>query len=91
MLFFVFRFDVCFLISIFLQELRDRLVSHINEIGQKEGKDRDRKLKEMLSKSFPLVRVKALRPVVMCILRNTTHIDDKYLRILVRFICKIFI
>lgn len=67
-----------------LEELRERLVSHINEIGQKEGRDRDRKLKEMLAKSFPLVRVKALRPVVMCILRNTTHIDDKYLRVLVR-------
>lgn len=67
-----------------LEELRERLVAHINEIGQKEGRDRDRKLKEMLAKSFPLVRVKALRPVVMCILRNTTHIDDKYLRVLVR-------
>ncbi|XP_039279507.1 negative elongation factor B isoform X2 [Nilaparvata lugens] len=67
-----------------LEELRDRLVAHINEIGQKEGKENERKLKEMLSKSFPLVKVKALRPVVMCILRNTSHIDDKYLRILVR-------
>ncbi|KAL1460254.1 hypothetical protein WDU94_012180 [Cyamophila willieti] len=61
-----------------------RLVSHIKEIGQKEGRDRDRKLNEMLKKSFPLVRVKQLRPVVMAILRNTTHIDDKYLRVLVR-------
>uniref|UniRef100_A0A8D8LNZ2 Negative elongation factor B n=1 Tax=Cacopsylla melanoneura TaxID=428564 RepID=A0A8D8LNZ2_9HEMI len=67
-----------------LEELRDKLVSHIKEIGQKEGRDRDRKLNEMLKKSFPLVRVKQLRPVVMTILRNTTHIDDKYLRVLVR-------
>ncbi|RZF34663.1 hypothetical protein LSTR_LSTR010828 [Laodelphax striatellus] len=67
-----------------LEELRDRLVAHINEIGQKEGKENERKLKEMLAKSFALVKVKALRPVVMCILRNTSHIDDKYLRILVR-------
>nr|CAD7437390.1 unnamed protein product [Timema bartmani] len=64
-----------------LEELRDRLVQHINEIGQKEGKERDRKLKELLAKSFPVVRVKALRPVVMCILRNTPHIDDKYLKV----------
>lgn len=70
-----------------LQELRDKLVQHINEIGQKEGKERDRKLKELLSKSFPVVRVKALRPVVMCILRNTPHIDDKYLKVLVSIIC----
>lgn len=30
------------------------------------------------------MRVKALRPVVMCILRNTPQIDDKYLKVLVR-------
>lgn len=28
--------------------------------------------------------MKALRPVVMCILRNTPQIDDKYLKVLVR-------
>lgn len=67
-----------------LEELREKLISHINDIGQREGRDRDKKLKELLGKSFPLVRVKALRPVVMCILRNTPQIDDKYLRVLVR-------
>ncbi|KAF4528434.1 hypothetical protein B566_EDAN013439 [Ephemera danica] len=67
-----------------LEELRERLVSQINEIGQKEGRERDKKLKELLAKSFPVVRVKSLRPVVMCILRNTPHIEDKYLKILVR-------
>lgn len=67
-----------------LEELRDKLISHINEMGQKEGRDRDRKLKELLSKSFKLVRYKQLRPVVMCILRNTPHIDEKYLSVLVR-------
>lgn len=67
-----------------LEELRDKLVSHINEVGQTEGRERDKKLKELLIKSFPLVKVKALRPVVMAILRNTNHIDDKYLRVLVR-------
>ncbi|XP_049295487.1 negative elongation factor B [Anopheles funestus] len=67
-----------------LEELRDKLIAHINELGAKEGRQRDLKLKELLVKSFPVVRVKALRPVVMCILRNTPHIEDKYLRILVR-------
>ncbi|KAK9718157.1 Cofactor of BRCA1 (COBRA1) [Popillia japonica] len=62
----------------------DKLVQHINEIGQKEGKERDKKLKELLNKSFPVVKVKALRPIVMCILRNTPQIDDQYLKILVR-------
>ncbi|KAJ1525341.1 hypothetical protein ONE63_010160 [Megalurothrips usitatus] len=67
-----------------LEELRDRLVTHIEKIGQKEGRERDRKLKDLLNKSFPLVQVKALRPVVMAILKNTPHIDDKYLRVLVK-------
>lgn len=67
-----------------LEELREKLVAHINELGNKEGRERDKKLKELLTKSFPVVRVKSLRPVVMSILRNTPQIDDKYLRILVR-------
>lgn len=67
-----------------LEELREKLVARINELGSKEGRERDKKLKELLTKSFPVVRVKALRPVVMSILRNTPQIDDKYLRILVR-------
>lgn len=67
-----------------LEELREKLVSHINEIGQREGREKERKMKDLLAKSFPFVRVKGLRPVVMCILRNTPHIDDKYLKVLVR-------
>lgn len=67
-----------------MEELRDKLIAHINEMGQKEPRERDKKLKELLNKSFPVVRVKSLRPVVMAILRNTQHIDDKYLKILVR-------
>lgn len=39
-----------------LEELRDKLVAHINEVGAKEGRERDKKLKELLVKSFPVVR-----------------------------------
>lgn len=67
-----------------VEELRDKLIAHINEMGQREGKERDRKFKELLVKSFPVVKVKALRPIVMCILRNTAQIDDQYLKVLVR-------
>lgn len=71
-----------------LEELREKLVSRINELGEslnnKEGREKDKKLKEQLTKSFPVIRVKSLRPVVMSILRNTPQIDDKYLRIFVR-------
>ncbi|KPJ05700.1 Negative elongation factor B [Papilio xuthus] len=67
-----------------LEELRDKLIVHINELGSKEGKENDKKLKDLLAKSFAIVRIKALRPVIMSILKNTPHIDDKYLRVLVR-------
>ncbi|XP_012228280.1 negative elongation factor B [Linepithema humile] len=70
-----------------LDELREKLVKQINEIGVErtdKGASGDKRLRELLSKSFSAVRVPALRPVVMCILRNTPHIDDKYLRVLVR-------
>ena len=70
-----------------LEELREKLIKRINEIGSERGEKSsttDRKLKELLAKSFPAVRIPALRPVVMCILRNTPHIDDKYLKVLVR-------
>jgi negative elongation factor B len=65
------------------QELREKLISQINEIGKKEGKERDKKLKELLAKSFPVIKVKSLRPMVMCILSNTPQIDEKYLKVLV--------
>ncbi|KAH0809971.1 hypothetical protein GEV33_012819 [Tenebrio molitor] len=67
-----------------LQELREKLIAHINEIGKQEGRERDRKLKDLLVKSFPVVKVKALRPIVMAILKNTPQIDDSYLKVLVR-------
>jgi negative elongation factor B len=59
------------------------LISQINEIGKKEGKERDKKLKELLAKSFPVIKVKSLRPMVMSILSNTQHIEEKYLKVLV--------
>jgi negative elongation factor B len=68
-----------------LEELRDKLVQQINDTSSKMSQDqRERKLKELLNKSFPLIRVKQLRPAVMTILRNMKQIDDKYLRVLVR-------
>ncbi|KAJ3635246.1 hypothetical protein MTP99_008166 [Tenebrio molitor] len=67
-----------------VEELREKLIAHINEIGKQEGRERDRKLKDLLVKSFPVVKVKALRPIVMAILKNTPQIDDSYLKVLVR-------
>ena len=44
----------------------------------------EKKLKELLVKSFPVIKIKQLRPVVMCVLKNMSFIEDKYLRVLVR-------
>ena len=35
-------------------------------------------------KSFPVIKIKQLRPVVMSVLKHMTYIEDKYLRVLVR-------
>ncbi|CAH0546823.1 unnamed protein product [Brassicogethes aeneus] len=67
-----------------VEELREKLITHINDIGKQEGKERDQKLKDLLVKSFPVVKVKAMRPIVMAILKNTPQIDDNYLKVLVR-------
>lgn len=66
-----------------LEELRDKLIAEINKLGQ-NTKTRDVIFNKLLHESFPVVRVKALRPIVMAILRNTPVIDEKYLRVLVR-------
>jgi len=67
-----------------MEELRDKLISQVTELGAKEGRERDRKLKELLTKSFPVIRIRPLRPVVMCILKHMAHVEDRYLKILVR-------
>nr|CAG4643811.1 EOG090X0363 [Lepidurus arcticus] len=67
-----------------MEELRDKLVSQIAELSQKEGKDKDKKLKELLSKNFPVIKIKALRPVVMAVLKHMSSVEDKYLKVLVK-------
>ncbi len=47
-----------------LEELRDRLVEKIADIGKTEpGKEKDKKLKELLIKSFSLIKIKHIRLV----------------------------
>ncbi|XP_077504426.1 negative elongation factor B-like [Amblyomma americanum] len=66
-----------------LEELKERLLQQIDGLGKQEGRERDKKLKEMLQKSFPVIKVPALRPVVMRIMKNMDHVDEKYLKQLV--------
>lgn len=65
------------------QALREKLLAQIAELGQKEGKEKDKKLKDLLSKSFMVVKIKALRPVVMTVMKHLSHVDEKYLKVLV--------
>ncbi|XP_022672429.1 negative elongation factor B-like isoform X1 [Varroa jacobsoni] len=62
------------------EALRERLLQQIDFLG-KAGNTV--KLEELLQKSFPVVKVDALRPVVMAILKNLEHVDERYLRRLV--------
>lgn len=66
-----------------LEELKERLLQQIENLGKQEGREKEKKLKEMLQKSFAVIKVPALRPVVMCILKNMEHVDEKYLKQLV--------
>lgn len=66
-----------------MEELRQKLVEQIGRLAQSEHKDRDKKFKELLNRSFPLIGLKAFRPVVMCVLKYVSHIEDKYLKALV--------
>jgi len=67
-----------------LEDLRDKLVAQIGELGNSEGKEKEKKLRDLLSKSFPVIQIKEVRPVVMSILKNMSYIEDRYLRFLVR-------
>lgn len=67
-----------------MENLRDKLIQQIDEIGKTEGEARDKKLRELLTKSFPVIRFKTLRPIVMSILKHTHEVDHKFLKVLVR-------
>lgn len=53
-------------------------------MAQVGAKDRDRKLKELVRKSFPVIKIKQLRPLVIAVLKEMSYIEDRYLRVLVR-------
>merc|ERR1719273_2392143 len=70
-----------------LEDLREKLITQIESVSNQDRnnpKEKEKKLKELLVKSFPVIKIKQLRPVVMCVLKNMSFIEDKYLRVLVR-------
>ncbi|CAG0915038.1 unnamed protein product [Notodromas monacha] len=66
-----------------MEALREKLVERLNSLGQLEGPDRDAKIMDLMKKSFPVVKIKQLRPVVMAILKYVPNIDPFYLNVLV--------
>ncbi|XP_014826483.1 PREDICTED: negative elongation factor B [Poecilia mexicana] len=61
-------------------ELREKLMEQVAVIA--EGKDEDRygKLEELLEKSFPLVKMPSIQPVVMQVLKHLPKVPEKKLK-----------
>ncbi|GBN99721.1 Negative elongation factor B, partial [Araneus ventricosus] len=66
-----------------LEELKDTLIATIEKLSQNDPRERERKLKELLQKSFILINVPKIKPVVLCILKNMDRVEDRYLKHLV--------
>uniref|UniRef100_S4RJZ0 Negative elongation factor complex member B n=1 Tax=Petromyzon marinus TaxID=7757 RepID=S4RJZ0_PETMA len=62
-------------------ELRDKLLERVAVIAT-EGPplSRNTKLEELLEKSFALVRMPSVQPVVMCLLKHIPKVPERYLK-----------
>lgn len=63
-----------------MEELREKLLQRITDLASKDDPNKLEKLEGLLEKSFPVIKVKALRPVVLCILKHLPKIKDEYLQ-----------
>ncbi|KAF7487680.1 Negative elongation factor B [Sarcoptes scabiei] len=69
-----------------MKELREMLINRIENIANSTtmtSQAKDSTLMALLEKSFPLIKVPMLQPVVMVLLKNIENISDKYLQLLV--------
>lgn len=66
-----------------MEELRDRLLERIKELAESQDKNKIKTLNDLLSKSFPVIKVKSLRPVVMCIMQHLPKIKQEYLNVVI--------
>ncbi|XP_013392917.1 negative elongation factor B [Lingula anatina] len=62
-----------------VEELQERLLKRVAELSSGEDKGKNKQLNELLEKSFPLIKVKSLRPIVMCVMKHLPKIKDSYL------------
>ncbi|XP_076985812.1 negative elongation factor B [Tamandua tetradactyla] len=63
-------------------ELRDKLLERVSTIAA-EGKveERYKKLEDLLEKSFSLVKMPSLQPVVMCVMKHLPKVPEKKLKL----------
>ncbi|XP_054712740.1 negative elongation factor B-like [Uloborus diversus] len=66
-----------------LEELKETLVVQIENLSRQEGREKEKKLKELLHKCFVLIHVPKIKPVVLCILKHMDRVDEEYLETLV--------
>nr|AAQ91228.1 cofactor of BRCA2 [Danio rerio] len=61
-------------------ELRDKLMERVATIAEGKEEDRYVKLEELLEKSFPLVKMPSIQPVVMQVLKHLPKVPEKKLK-----------
>ncbi|TRY93158.1 hypothetical protein DNTS_012850 [Danionella cerebrum] len=61
-------------------ELRDKLMERVATIAKGLDDDRYVKLEELLEKSFPLVKMPSIQPVVMQVLKHLPKVPEKKLK-----------
>ncbi|XP_781074.3 negative elongation factor B [Strongylocentrotus purpuratus] len=66
-----------------MEELREKLMSRAQELAKSDTKGRFKTIEDLLSKCFPLIRVKSIQPVVMSVMKCLPKIPEKYLTVLV--------
>jgi negative elongation factor B len=64
-------------------DLREKLLERIDSLQTHDPINKERILRELLDKSFPVIRIPKLQPVVLALLKNLDQVDDKYLKQLV--------
>ena len=62
-----------------METLREKLLQRINTIAESSNPDKLKTLNDLLERSFPVVKVASLRPVIMCIMKHLPSIKTEYL------------
>lgn len=66
------------------EEFRSQLLSRIREISSEtNNQNRYTLLGELLNKTMPAIKVKILRPIIMCLMQQLPSISDQHLQVLV--------